>query len=453
MNALDQLMAELTPEQRAQVEGQKPRAKSATRQAAGTTDEAWTRANDLESADVGDWLGLSDGGPWKCPSCESQRGFDPVRGGFKCLHDRCQSRGKEGFLSNVDMVAELHGVTPAEAVNELAERFHFDPLPPLQPKPTNGSSHSDCLPPTDDDDPGEPPLGRFEDEPAPVAPRLIQLGVSEIFVDLPAVNWLCQALDLCPGAPALVAGYGYSGKTVSLQAFALAVATGTYAWGSFTVRQGRVLHVDFEQGRHLTCLRYQRIARAEGIGPADIGDRLSLVTLPTLYLDSAGAEIELTKACEGVDLLIVDSLRAASPTLDENSSSVRIVLDLLTRISDKTGVTPIVVHHARKPSLDKTGGARMAIRGSGALFDACSSVLVLEAEKNQAPVVHHEKARVSGKTAEDFCLSISDTQASGDPAGGLLVRAEPVPAGRNSDAPSLEANREKIRNFTVTGPR
>ncbi len=255
-------------------------------------------------------------------------------------------------------------------------------------------------------------------EPAFRPTRLLE--VSDIFAPLPPVNWLCQALDMAPGAPVLIAGYGFAGKTVAVQDLALAVATGTVAWGRFSVRKGRVLHIDFEQGSYLTRMRYQRLARARGIDPRELDGRLTYAPLPDWYLDGDTHD-ELARLCEKVDLLIVDSFRAACPHTDENASDARIPLDRLGRVSETTGAAPVVLHHARKPVKDAQGGARMSVRGSGALYDACGSVLVFSAEKGEPVTVAHEKARISGRLHEDFRLWIEDVEIDGVPSAGLRV--------------------------------
>ena len=159
-----------------------------------------------------------------------------------------------------------------------------------------------------------------------------------------------------------------------------------------------MLHLDYEQGARLTRERYQKIARAHGVGPDDLGDRLAVVSLPPVYLDSPGAEDLLSREADGHKLVIVDSLRAAAPSVDENSSDIRRVLDTMTRASERTGAAFVVVHHATKPSETKRA-VRYSLRGSGALYDAAGSVVVLDGEKGEAPMVHHEKARISGKLA------------------------------------------------------
>lgn len=293
--------------------------------------------------------------------------------------------------------------------------------------------------PSDDDAPDAPPpeSGRTAAEKPRAWPTL---DAEAIFAQLDPIAYAIRGLDLCPGAPAMVAGYGFSGKTVAMQAAALALATGQRVWGAFEGKRGRVLHVDYEQGQRLTRERYQRLAVGLTVGPSDIEDRLVLVSMPQIYLDGVSVE-QLVKLFDGFDLVIIDSLRAACPTLEENDSSIRCVLDNLTRASEQTGCTIIVIHHARKPSQHASGGAKMAIRGSGALFDACSSVLVFDAEKGGPTRVSHEKARNSGRLTEDFELRIADLD---DDYGtsGLVVEATAAPTREAASEAAAAAGRK-----------
>lgn len=282
------------------------------------------------------------------------------------------------------------------------------------------------------------------------------LDVQEIFAPLPPVPYVVAALDLCPGAPALVAGYGFSGKTLALQSLALSVASGQKAWGCFPVARGRVLHLDFEQGARLTRERYQRLAAGLMVTPEELEGRLALASMPSLYLDERGAEDRLCRALDGYAMVIIDSLRASAPSLEENSSDVRRALDLLGRISERTGAATVVVHHARKPTKEAAGGAKASIRGSGAIFDACSSVLVFEGAKGEPVRISHEKARASGRLADDFQLTIADVPNGSDPRWGLIVSAEACSqtAGSRDGAAELDALKRRIVEFIrANGPQ
>lgn len=270
--------------------------------------------------------------------------------------------------------------------------------------------------------------------------RLLEpVSVEELLAPLSDVPWLVPDLGICPGAPVLLAGYGYAGKTIAAQSFAVAVASGTRAFARFFCRQGRVVHLDYEQGKRLTVERYQRLARAAGVYLAEIADSLDVIVHPSLYLDSAAPEDALVRACTGAVLCIVDSLRACAPSLDENSSDMRRPLDMLARVSERTGCVFLVLHHARKPSKQDPPGARYAIRGSAALFDACGSVFVLAGEKGEPARMSHEKDRARGRPAEDFCLVVSDVTINGIERAGLAMTYQTAQqAGGRESSPKAE---------------
>jgi hypothetical protein len=313
-------------------------------------------------------------------------------------------------------------------------------------RPANDQPEPDDYEPTDNDAPDAPSSSVHSPAP-PTRQAWPELDALAIFGPLEPVNYLIGPLDICAGAPTLWAGYGFSGKTVAAQSAAIAIATGRRVWEAFTARQGRVLHIDYEQGARLTRERYQRLAAAQSITPDELAGRLVLTSMPQIYMDGPTVEPFLKGKVEGFDLVIVDSFRASGQAIEENDSSARGVLDMFNRVSGATGAAIVVIHHARKPSKDSAGGARMAIRGSGAIYDACSSVLVFEAEKGQPTRVAHEKARTSGITSDDFVLRIEDHEVGGNPRGGLTVTAETSapPSTESKAGQRLDALKERIR--------
>ncbi|HEY1954275.1 MAG TPA: AAA family ATPase [Polyangiaceae bacterium] len=277
----------------------------------------------------------------------------------------------------------------------------------------------------------------------------ITIGPPEIFAPLPPVPYLIEAMGLTPGAPTLWCGYGFSMKTLSAQACGLAVAIGRPVFGVYHPKRMPVLHLDYEQGERLTRERYIRLARGLGIDPRELEPNwLRLCALPSFYLDNASAADALARAMDGCGLVIVDSLRASAPMLEENSSAFRNCLDALTRASEKTGAAPFVVHHSRKPSGDDTGGAKMSIRGSSAIFDACAGVFVLAAEKGKPVRVQHEKDRNRGLLMPDFGLRAEDVETAGDPRHGLrIVHLEPeqmASSKTEKEAKSAEHKRAQL---------
>lgn len=273
--------------------------------------------------------------------------------------------------------------------------------------------------------------------------KLVRFNASGIFAELGPIAWVCDALELAPGAPSMLAGYGYSGKTVLAQDLALAVASrGEKAWGAFTVRHGRVCHLDYEQGAYLTRRRYQRLAAARDLGPADLD--LELIVRPPVYLDDDGAEDWLCSLLDGAVLAVIDPLRAAAPRTEENASEARVPLDLLARVSERTDCAILVLHHARKPSENATGGARMSIRGSSALYDACQSVAVADGAPGQpVHVTTRTKAKLTGREQEELEVTIEDVEIDGHARAGLRVAADGATKRSRPRTASAEA-RAKI---------
>ncbi len=229
----------------------------------------------------------------------------------------------------------------------------------------------------------------------------------DLATPLPPTPWVCEALAIAPGPVTIVGGAGFGGKTVSLQAMLLAVAAGRPLWGHFPIRKGVVKHFDFEQGKPLTKRRYQRIANAMGIDLRELEGALHLCSLPEGRLDKDYAFRELAWMLQGVTVAIIDAFRGAFPDALENDSGVRQYLDMISKVSDLTGCTIIVIAHSRKMSNDGDD-VRSSLRGSGALYDAAQGVFMLDGHKGRPTRVNHTKERVEGDLKETFGLVISD---------------------------------------------
>ncbi len=180
--------------------------------------------------------------------------------------------------------------------------------------------------------------------------------------ELPPVNWLCQALALAPGAPALCTGYSGTGKTTTLQDLALSVATpGRRFLNAFEVRHGRVAHIDLEQGTNQTVSTY----KALGLSP---DATLQCSVLPQWLLTDHDSQVALAKAAAESALVIIDSFRVACLGLDENSSEFAEPLKFLGQLSELTGCVFMLNHHSGKNNADRMKSAR----GTSAITAACS---------------------------------------------------------------------------------
>jgi hypothetical protein len=262
-------------------------------------------------------------------------------------------------------------------------------------------------------------------------PRIEWVNAVAIAEPLPPTKWIVPGLQLCPGRPALVMGYGASAKTLSTQAAAVALAAGKMPWGMMgALTPIRVRHIDHEQGKHATFKRYQRLAHGLGIALPELGDRLQVAPLPAVSLDmvvsNRQAAIDTySEICDGVDLLLVDSLRAASGIVDENDSRIRQCLDLLTVASERTGCACVVIHHSGKGERDDD---RQKARGSSAIFDAAGCAYLIEGSENPRTMKQIKMpAEAEGQGVLPFGLRVEDVQ--GGPTGyaywGLRVIHEP----------------------------
>lgn len=270
---------------------------------------------------------------------------------------------------------------------------------------------------------GEPAAGSAGSAETSFATRggIEVIGASEIFAPLPPTRWVVKDLQIGPGRPAMFVGFGGDGKTFAAQALGLAKASGMDIWGRFATTPGIVLHLDYEQGRHGTSKRYQRLARGHGITAEQTAGRLFVGVLPRVYLDDRDAADRFVARFEGVDLVIIDALRGAAPESDENDSSIRKTLDLLTYASEQTGTTCIMLHHSAKGERDDK---RMMGRGSGAIFDACGCVLVFEPGKGNGPKrISQQKqpTESEGPKLAPFTLCIEDVASEIDPHAGVRV--------------------------------
>ena len=182
----------------------------------------------------------------------------------------------------------------------------------------------------------------------------------------PPPRFILRHFELAAGRANALHGNGGVGKTIWSTSSRIAVAGGLPdAWGGLLVdTHGDVAHVSWEmpsaRPRCACCA-----SRAGAAWYRSLGRRHGFVCFPDWYLNSKDAESRLLRICEGRALVVFDSLRAGTPGAKENDSEQRQYLNLLTRVSEKTGAMNLVLAH------DDKGG--IAMRGSSAQKDALGS--------------------------------------------------------------------------------
>lgn len=261
------------------------------------------------------------------------------------------------------------------------------------------------------------------------APSVIEWRAArEVFAPLAPTAWISRELQMGPGRPAMLVGYGSSAKTLAAQSLILSVAAGTPIWGKFSCERGVAKHLDYEQGFKATARRYQRLARGMNMDPRETYERMFLSSFPGCYLNGQGALDVYAKACDGATLVVLDALRGALPGENENDSGIRAFVDVMTQVSEKTGATVLLLHHAGKPKEGVTD-PRMMMRGSSALYDAAGCVLLVTNRKKEEPrLVHQAKPPADAEAAgiDDFGLNIEDVLDEAGSTTGVRVVHTPI---------------------------
>lgn len=252
-----------------------------------------------------------------------------------------------------------------------------------------------------------------------------RITVDEIFAPIPeTLPWLVPSLRLIQGRANFFVGFPFSGKTLVAQSLGLSVAADVDVWGTFNVQSpGKVVHLNYDQPKLDTRVRYQRLARGLGITADDLRGKLELVQYPRIYLDKPEHDGELRALCRGAKLLIIDALTGSVIDVDENKPEMGRVVYRINAISEETGTTIIVIHHASPKGRNEVRGNKdkaletpqdlmRMVRGSSSIFGAAGSVFILEPMGLGKPIrMHHAKTpALDSSLLDTFGLSIADVE-------------------------------------------
>jgi hypothetical protein len=298
-------------------------------------------------------------------------------------------------------------------------------LPPSQNNGSSGHDDHDWNP-TDADAPDAPPRVAATTVATPPAPKFEIIDAAGIFAELEEPEYLVDQVAR-RGSLIQIVSYGGSGKSWLGVEMLVSVAAGKPWLGRFPTKAGAGLYLDWENGSYEMRRRFHAVAKARGLAVPVPGVALS--AMPSVYMSDAGDfGRAVLEASAGRALVVVDTLKAANPGIDENDSNMRVGLDHLRRVGEQTGCTFVVLVHGKKIS-----GSLSAIdpreqgRGSSAIFDAADSVFHVVYAPDEPLRVSQTKARM-GRTVEPFLVSITDTES-----GGVLVSASDAPPGDTED--------------------
>jgi hypothetical protein len=198
----------------------------------------------------------------------------------------------------------------------------------------------------------------------------------------------------------MIVAKGSSLKTWMLLSLGIAVANGTPWLGAHPVQQGRVLMIDFEEGRETL----QR--RAHVLGKQSSPD-LGHANFPHARLDDEDfwRDVARIVLARGIKLVCIDSYAAGTPGIDENDRRAADPLLFAGRLAEELGVTILILHHGKK---GEGGDERDQVRGNGALYaglDWCFT-LIPQDEDRQRMIVRCVKP--AGPRPQDFRIALTE---------------------------------------------
>lgn len=203
-------------------------------------------------------------------------------------------------------------------------------------------------------------------------PDLVTESAAELLArDLPPVKMVVG--DILPAGLVLLAGDPKAGKSLLLQHLALAVATGSPAWGQYPVEQGSVLYVANEGGDR--SFRDRIAAMLDG-DDAPAGLHIAYQSEPLGARFEFQLEVFLT-AYADTRLVVIDTFASVAPEVrgvnryQEDYNALAGLADLAKRYPN---VLFVLVHHTRK---SEDGDVMRSISGSHGLSGATDGNAVL----------------------------------------------------------------------------
>jgi hypothetical protein len=228
-------------------------------------------------------------------------------------------------------------------------------------------------------------------------------------------RWVSEWLGIAPGRPTVLCGEGGSRKGWLSMAVLLLAAADRDLFGHKFLPGSRSIYFDWEQTLYETKKRFQLLARGYGIDLASLGSRIGYMWIPTGSLAKESARDDMCRRVDGFDLAVIDSTRASTVGIKENSEEASHAGQTLTTVSEKTGCSFMMLDHAGLPDMTGQRQRQYAQRGHSSKRDISSTLLVMSTKKGEATLVTCE--RCQGKPQEEwtepFKFALQRTQNGG----------------------------------------
>jgi hypothetical protein len=201
--------------------------------------------------------------------------------------------------------------------------------------------------------------------------------------DYPATTWLVEGL-LTTGGVGVIGGEPKVSKTWTALELAVAVATGTKAFGAYGTGVPRRAHYFFaEDMARQVRNRLRALAASRGMSPTQVCERLQVQPrgrfLDITRDDDIALIVASVRKHGGTDLLVLDPLRDIHGGEEDKSDSMRDVMRRLRLLGELLDCTVVVNHHAVKSNPTNASRRKgQKLRGSGAIHGAVDAGLYLD---------------------------------------------------------------------------
>ena len=199
-----------------------------------------------------------------------------------------------------------------------------------------------------------------------------------------------------------LSGHPEAGKSWVMLEIAKSVASGTALFGKFKTLKGNVLVVDEESGIDEFWKRARMLGYSE-----DLSIFFHIQCGFKLDNEKDLAQLLSTVRKNEISLIIFDPYVSMHNKSENSAEETAVVMQALQKFNE-TGAAVIYVHHLRKDSIMKFGGAQ-SLRGSSALLGRLDSLIrvhkVTSDEVSDEIQILHEKSR-RGKKEPEFQISM-----------------------------------------------
>jgi hypothetical protein len=205
-------------------------------------------------------------------------------------------------------------------------------------------------------------------------------------------------LSLMPGVVCLVVASSGVGKSWFALELCRAMATGSMLFGQFPIRKSkRCAYLDFEMGLDDLSDRMHRLCSGNNDAVPLTNFHLIDGQAQRLWLDDDASEDRLVAALNGIEVLVIDSLRQSTRGDENSSDDMSQVLSHIQQIARRVGCAVLVLHHT-----GKTGGDA---RGSSAITACVSNAIKLEVKDGRFRV---SQLKYRDAKVEPFEYSLQD---------------------------------------------